>query len=230
MACVELPKIPEIPSIQLLGGAELKGFLDFSLGPPNDCRITFNLLLQLAPLLASMTCLFKILNVIMKLEEFVTAAKPPFTKLPDTIPGVLGAIADLNGCIPPLQIPQLVIMIKGILQLVINFLSCFLGQLEGLIEFQARIDLKAAEGNPVLLDELICAQRNAKNSMDNLMLSLQPLDPIFKTVTMVGGIAGITLELPDMSSFSTGKDQLQVIADLKRAVDDLKKVINNLPS
>ena len=69
-------------------------------------------------------------------------------------------------------------MIKGILSLVVRFLSCFIGDLESILKFQATIDLSAADGNPVLRDSLICAQNNAKRSMDNMMMSLQPLQPI----------------------------------------------------
>ena len=66
MSC---PTIPDIPAISLLGGAELRGFLDFSAGAPTDCKLTFNLLLQLAPLLASMACIFKILKAITALAD-----------------------------------------------------------------------------------------------------------------------------------------------------------------
>ena len=229
MACVELPKIPKIPNIELLGGVELKGFLDFSLGSPTDCRITFNLLLQLAPLLASMACLFKILNVISKLEDFVKAVAPPFDKLPSVVPGLLDAIAQLSGCIPALQIPQLFIMIKGLLALVIDFLSCFINQLDSILSFQAKIDFKAAEGNPALIAELTCARDNAKTAMDNMMLSLQPLEPIFKAISMVGGIAGLSLNLPDLSSVSAGPVQVQVISNLKQTVDQLKQVVSAIP-
>ena len=49
-------------------------------------------------------------------------------------------------------------MIKGMLSLIINFLNCFISQLESIIKFQVSIDLTVAEGNPVLLDTLLCAQ------------------------------------------------------------------------
>src|SRR5262252_7544522 len=98
--CPKLPTI-KIPSLTLLGGAELKGLLDFSLGPPTDCRLTFSLLLQLMPLVASMACLLKLLNVVGKMQDFLNAATdPPFNKLPETAKGVLDAIVELHDCIP----------------------------------------------------------------------------------------------------------------------------------
>src|ERR1041384_4177352 len=52
--CVKLPPLNGIPKIPLLGGAELRGLVDLSLGPPTDCRVTFSLLLQLTPFLANL--------------------------------------------------------------------------------------------------------------------------------------------------------------------------------
>ncbi len=231
MACVALPKIPEIPSIKLLGGAELKGFLDFSQGTPTDCKITFNLLLQLSPLLASMACLLKMLNAIGKLKDFVDAVpslKPP--KIVDASKALLDAIAELKDCIPVgFVIPQIIFMIKGMLSLIINFLDCFLSQLDSLINFQASIDLKSAEDNPVLFEALICARNNSQISMDNLMLSVQPLQPMLDMVKIVASIAGHSIDLPNFSGISVGQDQAQVITSLRAAVGSIKDVINALP-
>jgi hypothetical protein len=226
--CIELPKV-SIPNLTLLGGAELNGFLDFSQGTPTDCKLTFNLLLQLAPLLASMACLLKVLNVIGKLQAFVEAAKPPFLKLPGTIPDLLAAIGELKDCIPAFAIPQMLIMIKGMLSLIINFLNCFISQLEDLLKFQMSIDLTAAKGNPVLRDTLLCAQSNAKTSMDNLMLSLQPVQPLLNMVTTVASIAGQSISLPKLSDISANQDQAQTITALKQSIGTIKQVVDSIP-
>ena len=221
--CLELPKLPQIPSIKLLGGAELKGFVDFSAGPTTDCKLTFNLLLQLAPLLASMACLFKMLDVFQKLQAFANSVADP-TKIKELV----DAITELGLCLPT---PPLVgVMIKGILDLVIGFLSCFLNQLDSILKFQATIDLKSADGNPMLKATLLCAKDNAKTSMDNLMMSLQPLQPILNMVGVVADIAKIPgLKLPNLADISTSTDQVQAITSIKQAVDSLKTVINSLP-
>jgi hypothetical protein len=230
MACVELPKIPDLPSIQLLGGAELKGFLDFTQGAPTDCKITFNLLMQLSPVLVSMACLLKILNFIGTLQAFFEAAKsPPFNDFPKSAKDVLDAIADLSKCIPAFAGPQMILMIKGMLRLIISFLDCFLSQLSSLISFQASIDLKSAEGNPVLLEALNCARHNAETSMGNLMLSLQPLQPISDMITMVASIAGKSLTLPKFSDISANPDRTNAISSLRDAIDAIKQVIDALP-
>lgn len=231
--CLELPKLPQIPSIKLLGGAELKGFVDFSAGPATDCKLTFNLLLQLSPLLASMACLFKILDVFSKLKEFADSVPGVVTDAKKVIDSGLGlgtAISELKDCIPALAPIQFALMIKGILNLVISFLSCFLTQLESILKFKATIDLKSAEGNPTLNAALLCAQDNANTSMDNLMMSLQPLQPILDMVGTVVGIAGLpALKLPNITAISGGTDQIQTIASIKQAVDSLKAAINAIP-
>lgn len=229
VTCAKLPKLQGIPNITLLGGAEIKAFADFSQGMPTDCKLTFNLLLQLSPLLASMACLLKILNVIGKLQAFVEAAKPPFTDLPGTIPDLLAAIGALKDCIPALAIPQIVFMLKGMLQLIVNFLDCFISQLDSIVKFQASIDLTQAEGNPVLRESLLCARDNAQASMDNLMLSLQPVQPILSMVTNVASIAGQSISLPDLSGVGGGADPAQVVTSLRDAIASLKNVIASLP-
>jgi len=226
--CVELPQIT-IPNLTLLGGAELNGFLDFSQGTPTNCKLTFNLMLQLAPLLASMACLLKILNVIGKLQAFIEAAKPPFLKLPDTIPDLLAAIGELSECIPLFAIPQMLIMIKGMLGLIINFLLCFISQLEELVKFQVSIDLTAAEGNPVLRDTLLCAQANAQTSIDNLLLSLQPIQPLLNMVTIVASIAQLPISLPNLSALTATQDLAQTITGLKQSIAAIQQVIDSIP-
>jgi hypothetical protein len=218
--CIELPTIPEIPAISLLGGAELRGFLDFSAGAPTDCKLTFNLLLQLAPLLASMACIFKILKAITALADGIQD--------PKKIPSIPGAITDLAKCIPVPGI-EFYLMIKGILSLVVRFLSCFIDSLESILKFQATIDLSAADGNPVLRDTLICAQNSSKASMDNMMLSLQPLEPILKVATMLIGMTPLGIKLPDISTVSAGADTTEVVTSLKQTVDQLKQAIDSIP-
>ncbi len=228
--CPELPKIPEIPNISLIGGAELSSFLDFSQGSPTDCKLTFNLLIQLSPLLASMACLLKVLNVIGKLKDFVTAVPDP-VEIGKSAPELLKAIDKLSGCIPlpGLALLQLIIMIKGILQLIINFFSCFIKQLESIVNFQANIDLRIAEGNPVLLASLSCAKKNGETQMDNLMLSLNPVQPLLDLVDMLAGIAGQSISLPKISDISVEKDKSATITKLNDSINSLKKVIDSLP-
>ena len=75
--CVPFPELPEPLEISLPGGVKLSGFLDFSKGMPTQCSVTFSLLQQLAPVMASLTPILNILNVLMKLKEFLGPPPDP---------------------------------------------------------------------------------------------------------------------------------------------------------
>lgn len=228
--CIKIEP-PKIPSISLLGGAEIMGMVDFSLGTPTDCKLVFSLLLQLSPLLASMACLLKILNVIGKLEGFVGEVAPPTPKLPGALKELLDAITDLKGCIPIFVPVQMVLMLKGMLQLVISFLFCFIDQLESIVTFQVNLEvnLEGAKGNPVLLDSLICARNNAQASMETLVLSLSPIQPILMAVTAVASIADQPITLPDLSTISSSQDPTQTVTSIRQAIASMQQTIDALP-
>lgn len=226
--CPKLPDIPEIPSITVLGGAELTGFLNFADGTPSDCKLTFNLLIQLGPLLAASACLLKLLEVMGAILEFFKAAPDPFS-MGDKALELVPKLEELIPCIPPLSPLNIAIMIKGMLELVISFFSCFLSQLKSILEFQATIDLSMAEGNPALQATLECARDNAQVSMDHLLQSIEPLKPILGSVTSVGGVAGIDLELPDLSNISMEGGAEEAVSSVEEAVDALKQAIEALP-
>lgn len=220
--CAHLPKIPTIPSVNILGMFDMKGMLDFSLGTPRDCTLAINLMLQISPLLASMSCLLKILAVIQAMEKFV---KNPLTETTE----LLEKIGKVAGCFVALTPFNIAITIKGILELIISFLSCFLEQLESLISFQAKIDLNPAQGNETLRLTLQCAKENAQTAMDNLMVSLGGIEPLLGMINSLGGVVGIEVKLPSLSSISAQKDHTQAITSLKEAVDAMRKAIAALP-
>ena len=221
--CPKVPKIPKIPDINILGMANLKGFLDFSMGTPKDCTLSINLMLQLAPLLASMTCLLKMLAVLQAMKDGLTSDPPDFL-------APLPKLGELVECFAAISWPTIAITIKAVLELVINFLSCFIDQLKSLLTFQASIDLSSAEGNPVLRASLECARENAQNSIDNLMLSLEPIKPLFDMSKSLAGVVGMELELPDVTELSKASGKVEVIGDIEKVTGKLKKTIESLPA
>src|ERR1700733_14336463 len=79
--CIDLslPK-PSIPTLTLPIGGQLSGMADFTRGIPTECSMNFSLVLQLAPMMASMECLLKILQFFSDLinapsnpPQFITA-------------------------------------------------------------------------------------------------------------------------------------------------------------
>jgi hypothetical protein len=211
--CIKLPEI-DIPSVSLVAGAELKGLVDISLGAATPCKLTFNLLLQLAPLLASMACLLKIITAVTSL---LAAVQNP-AKVGDAV----SAVGELAKCIPG---PDFAFMIKGILQIVVNFLFCFADNLDQILKFQATIDLSGTDDNPVLRATLICAQDNAKTSIGNLMQALQPLAPILKAIQPLMAPAGLSIDLTQLNNLTVGGSAGISVDAVKQVAQELQVAI-----
>ena len=62
--------------IELPMGGSLKAFTDISKGIPTDCSMVFNLMVQLAPMLASIECLVRVLKLLAPLIEVIKGAPP----------------------------------------------------------------------------------------------------------------------------------------------------------
>lgn len=226
--CIKLPEVPEIPRITLFGGASLSGFIDFSAGMPSQCTATFSLLQQLSPMLASLVPILKILKVLQALKG---AAESAFLDAGD----LLAALADLIPLFASFTPAGMALTISGILKLLIGFLNCFIGQLEAALKVQANIAaLQASAGaNPaevslVLKTSLSCAQANASLALDHALASLGPLQVLIETVTIIGGIAGVQLDLKFDTSGAA--DMQEVITNMKATITQIEEIVQNLPS
>lgn len=229
--CIEIKPLGDLPSIPLPAGAQINPFIELGGPQPTDCKLSFNLLLQIGPLFASMACLLKILGVLGKIADFANAVPDPI-KLGKAVPELITSITDALKCFPPLAIPDFLEMIKQIILLILSYLACFLEQVDSILKFKAGLDFGAAEGNPALTDALNCASASADASMQNLMKSLGPIQPILKVVGTVAGMAGQSLTLPDFSSITLsadGSNVEQMVASLKSSVEGLRGVVASLP-
>jgi hypothetical protein len=241
--CIELPEIPRIPDIELPFGASLKGFLNFAEGTPTDCTASFNLMIQLMPLLVSMGCLLKILKVAAKLPDFVKAVPNVVTDptgVVKAVPDLVDAIVDLQNCLPPLMFPRLLISIKAMLLLVANFFSCFLKELENILRIIADLEshIQVAEGNPALQASLRCARESAQGSMTNLTLSLSSLQPLLGMIGMVGGMVGappLGSAIDALDKLSTSKFELggaveeDITIGIREVITTLKVIADQIP-
>jgi len=220
---------PKPLKVQLPSGGSLQAFNDISKGIPNDCSMSFNLLLQVAPLLASMDCLLKILKVLKPLVEIVTG----LTKVPPKPPA--DALAELPGAIealvPCFLIPtpaSLLPFVKDILCLIRAVLKCLLQQFKSLRDLMQGLSLRleAAQGNDDLLATLQCAQDNAASSANNLTQAIEPITVLLGLVSPVMEMAGLpSLELKapgasptDVAAMDELVNTLQAVVD---AIDDV---------
>jgi hypothetical protein len=225
--CVRLPELPELPTITLFG-ATLTGHLDFSMGMPSDCSANMSLMAQVAPLLASLAPLLKILKVLQALKS---AAESAFLDAGD----LLSALADLAGLFAAMTPAGIAITVKGILEVIISFMLCFITQLRSVLEFQANISgietaiaADASLDSPVLRASLSCANANAELAMGSVMGSLGPIQPLLDMVGMIGGVVGLSLDLSlDMSAAG---DVEAMIVSLEQTITKVRDVIQSLPS
>jgi hypothetical protein len=229
--CIKLPQVPPIPKVNIFGIAELQAFVDNTNGLANECSMTINLMGQLSPFLASVTCLLRMMAIIAKIIDVLKVVTDPLS-LPEKMKDLLEAVAKAAGCfgivLGPLSIIQ---TIKQILQLIINLLSCLIREIKSLLEVKVGLNFEAAEGNPALLAALECAQNNADVSMEHLMASMEPLQPLLDMISLLADIAQLPIELPDMSkiTITAGVDPTQALQPLQDVVDTLQAVIDSLP-
>ncbi|WP_028066670.1 hypothetical protein [Solirubrobacter soli] len=210
--------------IQLPTGGHLQAFNDISKGIPNDCSMTFNLMLQVAPLLASMDCMLKMLKLLDKVVSLVT--NPPPT--PGAIKDVVDAAAEIAPCflIPtPLGILPFVC---DILNLIRSVLHCLLAQLTSVRDLMQGLTLRleAATGNDDLLKTLQCAQENAQASANNLSQAIEPVTVLLGLVSPLLKLA----QLPDLQLSTPGgpPESVEALSALITTLQGVVDVIDEI--
>jgi hypothetical protein len=211
---IKLPS-PKKLTVQLpVGGARIQAFSDISKGVPNDCSMTLNLMVQIAPFLAASACLFKVLALIEPLVDIIKAlATLNPIKIAKALPKFIKAAADLAPCIAfPIGVP---FFIRDLLCLIIKVLNCLLGQLKSLMAIMNGISLQLsiaeADGNTDLVDALNCAKENAELQGKHLTQAIEPIGVILKLVGPLMGIAGIgPIEIKPVSS-QAGVEGMQAL-------------------
>lgn len=197
---IKLP-LPKPLKVQLPTGGSIKALSDLSKGFPTDCGLTVNLMLQIAPLLASMECLLKILKLIKPLIDVIKGLPmPPVKALMD----FAKAADDLIPCLLVPTPASMLPFLKDLLCLIIKALKCFLSQMKTILGFMDGIKLQLqsahADGNLDLAQTLECAQQNAMTQAQGLSASLEPIFVILDLMSAVFAIAG--KEAPQMPSLS----------------------------
>jgi len=219
--CVPLPKAKKL-KITLPFGGELQSIADTSKGPPTDCALVHSLMLQLTPTLSGMTCFLRVLKVVQALAK-LTEPGDPVSKLGDIGNAALKA-AD---CF--LVFDKLPKMLADILRLIIAYLKCIIQAIKSILDFQVGIDLNAAQGNPVLLASLDCANNNAQISLDQLMEQIAVIEPLLDIIKPIAEVAGSPLNLPSLANISGEKDLPKLLENLNITLEQLQQTIDTLP-
>jgi hypothetical protein len=239
VACVEVPNPPPL-SITLPFGVTLNAVADFSKGPPTNLALVQSLLVQLSPALAGMSCIFKMLNVMMAMKNISI----------NTFPQIISAVAQLSDCFafPAAIVP----MIVDILKLIIVFLLGIIEAVEGLLNAQLSINLGAAVGNPQLQASLTCAQNNLGATSAQLQQSLGIIAPILSIIeslmslapSIPGPIGKVMSAIPEAittigsvlsgggsasASASASADPLLILDQVRTTLTELQEVLADLP-
>jgi hypothetical protein len=217
--------MPKPVSIQLPTGASLKAFTDLSKGIPNDCAMSFNLLLQVAPLLAAIECPLRVLKLLKPLVDVVTglAKVPPEPPSPEKIGEVLEAAAELAPCFLVPTPANLLPFVKDILCLIRKVLKCLVDELSSIRDLLGGLQLRfaAAEGNDDLLATLECAQENANASLQNATQAVEPIAALLALLSPITGMAGLPeLNLPVPGATPESVEQISALVDTLQAVID----------
>ncbi|MBV9759635.1 MAG: hypothetical protein JO340_03635 [Acidobacteriaceae bacterium] len=231
--CVQVKlKTPSPLKVTLPTGGTLTAFSDLSKGIPSDCSLTFSLLLQIAPFLASTECLLKVLGLIGPLIEFVKAVPDPI-KIASTVPKFLKAAEAVMPCIAVVTGLGIIPFIKDLLCLIIKALNCFLGQMKTLLGVMSGLSLQLsaaqANGDADLTAAIRCEQDNAQALAGNLTASIQPIGVVLQLAGTLFGIAGMKpIELPAIGSETDLESLITLVSTLQGVVGTLQIVADGL--
>lgn len=218
------------------GGAKFQGIVDVSKGIPDDCALTFSILLQLPPFMVSMGCFIKVLKLMGPLLKFVQAVPNLPTKPGDVVSAVgelVPAVEDLVKCLVSLQmgVPAFV---KDLIILIAKLLKCIGEQLKSLAALMdnLQISIKAAgdQGNKALAEQLNCANDNAKaqamaalGSVDIITVILSMAEPLMALAP------GPKIEIPSFGSAESAFELEQTANTMISVASSLEQIASAIP-
>jgi hypothetical protein len=230
-ATITLPPPAQI-TIQLPGGGTLSSFSDISKGIPTDCALTFSLLVQLAPFLASIACLVKLLTFIQTAVNVIQSITSPFSII-SAIPKIVQAAEPVIECAVSFTPFGLIPFIKDLLCLIMKFLRCFVEQMQSLLQIMGQIESQlnaaTAAGNSDLITALQCAQGNAQTQAAHFTNAIQPVAVILSLAGTLMQIAGVQpITLPTIGGQTDLASLQQVVQDIQQVISILKEITDAL--
>jgi hypothetical protein len=235
--CVDLslPK-PSLPQIRLPTGGSIRGIADLTKGIPSDCSLNFSLALQLAPIMASIECLVKVLGLIKPLIDVVGSLGPPPDpiKLPKAVFDFLEAAKAVAPCLlvptPAAMLP----FVKDILLLLIAMLRCLIQQLRSILELLNGLEMSIAgarrDGNTELLGTLQCAKENAQAAANGTVQGIEPVKVLLELAGPFLGIAGVQpIAIPAVAPAEDLAALESVLTTLQSVVDTMQAIVEVLP-
>lgn len=233
--CIDLslPK-PNLPSLTLPSGGKIQAICDITKGIPSDCSMNVNLMLQIAPIMASMECLLKVLKFLATLvDAFKSATSPP--KILTALGDIVKAGEDLIPCFGMplgLTIPP---FIKDLLLLIIKMLKCIVQALKSVVDLLDGLELEissaAQNGNDALAAQLECAKENGMLAAQGAMMAIDPI----ATVLEIAGVffalmpGAPKIELPSLAAVEDLDAMKTAIGTLEEVILVLEGIVESLP-
>jgi hypothetical protein len=238
--CVDLrlPK-PNLPSLTLPTGGSISAIADVTRGIPSDCSMNISLALQIAPIMASMECLLKVLKFVgVLVDVFTSAASAPPTlpvKLIEAIPKLADAGKELAPCIGMavgLTIPA---FIKDLLLMIAKMLRCALSALKSAIELLDGLELEIASaaqnGNDALAAQLECAKENGMTAADGAMRAIDPVVTLLQLASPFLAImpGAPTIQMPALASDGSLDSLKTVVTTLEQVALTIEGIAEAIP-
>lgn len=226
--CIDLQP-PGPLTLTLPTGGALKVPADLGSNIPNDCSVSFSMMLQLQPILASMDCILKILKLLKPLSEAITS--PPPT--PGLIKDIVNAVADLAPCFLMVTPAGILPFIRDILCLILRVLRCLIGQMKTIIDIMSGLTIQINEakaaGNDELLATLECARGNALTSAGELLKALEPIISLTDMMAPLMAIGGIeAIKLPALGDDTSVEGMQDTLGVLEGVVDTIQGIVDTL--
>ncbi|HWA72765.1 MAG TPA: hypothetical protein VG937_10535 [Polyangiaceae bacterium] len=222
---------PKPLKIQLPSGGSLPSLADLSKGIPTDCAYSFNLMIMVAPLLASMECLLKILKLLKPLISLIKDLPKPPT--PALIKEFGDAAIDLAPCLLIPTPANIIPFVRDLLCLLIKLLNCFLGQMKTVIGVMKGLTLKLdaarSSGNLDLVKTLECSQENAQLMAEHFTKGIEPIGVILELAGTLFGFAGVpAVTMPPLAAPGDLAAMEQTVQTIQGVVATMQTVVDAL--
>lgn len=225
--CINLSTGPGELCVQFPGGTKICAQVGYELGDPSE--ITRSLVAQVNTALAPMMPIFDIIDFAKALFDCLSAIPDAITNLDpmplvDCLPGLHKKLEALLALLPVMSLPLLV---KSIIDVVINMLLGLKMELMTLIRQQIRILAAATKAAQVGALQLVvdCATGNLEASLRNLNSSLLPLNRLVGVLNLLLNAVGLPC-IPTLAGLSkVADDQLKVIDNAIAILEAIKNLI-----
>jgi hypothetical protein len=232
-----LPPPPEQKSLSLPGGGSVTGMVNLPQGVSEDCRVNFNLMLQLGPIFGNLECVlcvFKFVGIVFDFVKLVPDTISNPTKVTD-LKKIVDKLQEVSECLPACVIAFTPLgmcpPIKDFIQLIVSYLRCLVEMIESVAQqnVQIQIQMGEAQGNPELLEVLNLAQQNADRVGAQALKSAGPaLDILTAISSLIQVVGGGAVNVPSLDQMSGGAIG-EAVQPLKDLLEVLEQVVEAVP-